>query len=83
MITLSTEEKIQILKLALDSTDLYNDRVYRLQEYSYGLLNEIICGEAKCKDVTASIRDIEDLIEGFKVMIYRYENFRAVMAQLK
>jgi hypothetical protein len=83
MITLSTEEKIQILRLALESTDLYNDRVYKLQEYSYGLLNDILCGEAKCKDASASAKDIEELIEGFNLMIYKYENYRAVVSQLK
>ena len=82
MITLSTEEKIQILKIALESTDLYNDRVYKLQEYSYGLLNDILCGEAKCKDVSSSVENIEKLIEGFNLMIYKYENYRSVMCQL-
>jgi hypothetical protein len=82
MITLSTEEKIQILRIALESTDLYNDRVYKLQEYSYGLLNDILCGEAKCKDVSIAVNNIEELIEGFNLMIYKYENYRAVMSQL-
>lgn len=82
MITLSTEEKIQILRLALESTDLYNDRVYKLQEYSYALLNNILRGEAKCKDAVSSAKDIEELIEGFNLMIYKYENYRAVMSQI-
>lgn len=83
MISLSTEEKIRILKIALESADLYNERVYKLHEYCYGLLNEITTGAASCKNMGDSVDELQDLIEGFKLKIYRYENYRAVVGQIR
>ena len=83
MLNLSTEEKIRILKLALHSADLYDERVYKLQDYSHELLNQIVCGEAECEDIYTAICDFDDLIEGFHRIIYKYENYCSVMNQVK
>ena len=83
MLNLSTEEKIRILKIALQSADLYDERVYKLQEYSHDLLNQVVCGEAECEDIYTAISELDDLIEGFKSMIYKYENYCSVINQVK
>ncbi|WP_423148287.1 hypothetical protein [Rubrolithibacter danxiaensis] len=82
MIELSAEEKIKLLSIALRSTDLYNDRVYKLHEYCYKLINEIISGRVSCVNITESVSELEELIEGFKMMIYKYENYREIMNQI-
>jgi|GEM_PF-4722319 len=83
MLNLSTEEKIRILKLALHSADLYDARVYKLQEYSYDLLSQVVCGEAECDDIYAAINELDDLIDGFQAMIRKYENYNSVISQVK
>jgi hypothetical protein len=83
MTGLSTEEKIKLLSIALKATDLYNIRVYKLHQYCFALLNEITLGKAKCVDKESSVRKLEDLMDGFQKMIYKYENYRQVMSQIK
>ena len=82
MTGLTTEEKIKLLSIALKATDLYNIRVYKLHQYCFALLNDITIGKAKCADKKLSVRKLENLINGFQVMIYKYENYREVIRQV-
>lgn len=83
MVNLSTEEKIKLLALALKATDLYDNRVYKLHYYCFELMNEIRCSQVNCDDKQESIKKLEDLIDGFKVMIYKFENYREVINQVE